>query len=138
MTLADSAKAQNELTAARRRTGLVGMPDNAGIEQSRGFKRILIEKICADQAPLRLVQFGMRRERILHLRRTCIKGVQQISVAALEIFQHIVQLLRRDLGVKLQNPVDDMVGARLISRIEVSRFDRRFEGSDDDPGRIWA
>jgi hypothetical protein len=59
-------------------------------------------------------------------------------VAALEIFQHIVQLLRRDLGVKLQNPVDDMVGARLISRIEVSRFDRRFEGSDDDPGRIWA
>ena len=138
MALADGTQAQNESTTARRRASLVGMPDNAGIEKGRGFERILVEKICTDQTSLRLVQFSMRREGIFHLCGTCIEDVEQISVATFKIFQHVVQLLRRHLGIELQDSVNDVVGARLICRVQVSRFDRRLERSDDDSGWIRA
>ena len=50
MALADGAKAQDESAAAFRRAGLVGMPDDAGVEQGRSLKRIFVEKISPDQA----------------------------------------------------------------------------------------
>jgi hypothetical protein len=47
-------------------------------------------------------------------------------------------LLLNGIGIKPENPIDDVVGPSLIGWIEVSGFSRRFEGSDDDPGRIRA
>src|ERR1700704_1733186 len=58
--------------------------------------------------------------------------------ASNEIFEHAGQLLLNGIGIKPENPIDDVVGPSLIGWIEVSGFSRRFEGSDDDPGRIWA
>ena len=55
-----------------------------------------------------------------------------------EIFEHFGKLPRRSPGFEAKNPVDDMVGPGLIRRVEVSRFGRRLERSDDDPGRIGA
>ena len=57
---------------------------------------------------------------------------------AVEIFEHIRQLHRRRVRIEPDDPVDDMVGARLVRRIEVARLDRRFERAHDDPSRIRA
>ena len=67
-----------------------------------------------------------------------LENIEQISVTAFEIFEHVAQLLRGSFGIEPKNPVDDMIGPDLIGRIEVSGLSRRLEGSDDDPGRIRA
>jgi len=85
---------------------------------------------------LRLIQLGMRCERLFHLRCTRFENLKQIPMAALEILQHIPQLLRRRFGIESEHPVDNMVGPGFIRRIEVSGLSRRLEGPDDDPGRI--
>lgn len=59
-------------------------------------------------------------------------------MATVEVFKHFVQLLCGGCGVEPKNPVDDMIGPKLIGRVEVSGLSRRLEGPDDDPGRIRA
>ena len=97
-----------------------------------------MKKICPDQAALRLVQFGMRLQRLFHLCGARLEDLEQVPVTTFEIFEHFGQLLRGSLGLEPKNPVDDMVGPGLVGRVEVSGFSRRFEGPDDDPGRIRA
>ena len=112
MPFADGAKAQDEPAAILRRAGLVGMPDDARIEQGRRLERILVQKIGADQPALRLVQYGMRLERLLHLGGARLEDVEQVPVAAFEVLQHFGQLPRGGFGLEPKNPVDDMVGLR--------------------------
>lgn len=59
-------------------------------------------------------------------------------MAPFEVFEHLAQLSRGSFGVKPKNPVDDMIGPDLISRVEVARLSRRLEGPDDYPGGIRA
>jgi hypothetical protein len=61
MPFANRAKAQDESTAIFRRAGLIGMPDDTRIEQGRCLERVLMQKICTDQAALGSIQFGVRR-----------------------------------------------------------------------------
>ena len=95
-----------------------------------------MQKICADQAALRLIQFGMWRERLFHLCSSRLKDLKQIPVAAGKILEHVAQLLRRGFGIEPKHPVDNVIGAGFIDRIEVSRLSRRLERPDDDPGRV--
>ena len=138
MPFANSAKAQDESAAMFRRAGLVGMPDDAGIEQGRGLERILVEKVGPDQAALRLAQLGVGFEGVLHLRGARFEYIEQVPVAAFEVFEHLAQLLRRGFGIESQHPVDDMIGADLVRGVEIARLGRRFKGPDDDPGWIRA
>jgi len=138
MPLADGAKAQDESAAMFRSAGLVRMPDDAWIEQGRGFERIFVEKISPNQAALRLIQLSMRFERLLHLRGARFKNLEQIPMAAREVFEHLVQLLRGSFGIEPKHAVNDVIGTDLVSRVEVARLSRWFEGPDDDPGRVWA
>ena len=138
MSFADSAKAHDESTAALGRAGLVGVPDDAWIEQSRRFKRILMKKIRTDEAALRFIQFSMRLERLFHLRSAGLEEIEQIPVTTFEIFEHVAQLLRGSFGIEPKYPVDNMIGPDLIGRVEVARLSRRLEGPDDDPSRVRA
>ena len=138
MPFADRAKTQDEPTAILRRAGLVGVPDDARIEQGGRLERILMKKIGTDQAALRFIQFGMRHERLFHLCGARLEDIEQVSVTPFEIVEHVAQLLRGSFGIEPKNPADDVVGPGLIGWVEVSGFSRRFEGSDDDPGRIRA
>ncbi len=138
MPFANGAKAQDESAAMFRCARLVGMPNDAWIEQGRGFERILIEKISPDQATLRLIQLRMRFERVLHLGGARFKNIEQIAVATCEVLKHLAQLLRGSFGIEPQHAVNDMIGADLVSRVEVSRLSCWFEGPDDDPGRVRA
>jgi hypothetical protein len=136
MPFANGAQAQDESTTILWRASLVGVPDNAGVEQGRCLERVFMKKICADQAALRLIQFGMRRERPFHVGGTRFEDVEQIPVTTFEILKHFAQLLGGSFGIEPKHSVDDMVGPGLIGWVEVSRFGRRFEGSHHDPGRI--
>ncbi len=138
MALSDGAKTQDKSTAVLWRAGLVGVPDNAGIEQCRRLKRIFIEKIRADQTALHLAQFGMRCERVLHFGGARFENIEQIPMATFEVFEHVAQLLRCGIGIEPEYPAYDMIGSNLIGWIEVSGFRCRFERSDDDPGRVRA
>jgi hypothetical protein len=97
-----------------------------------------MKKIRANEAALRFIQFGMRLERLFHLRRAILKEVEQIPVTTFEIFQHITELSRGCFAIKTQNPFDNMVGPKFVGRIKIAGFGRRFKGSDDDPGRVGA
>src|SRR5260221_8443301 len=49
MPFACGAQTENETQATFRRVRLVGVPQDAGVEQGRGFERIFVKKIGADQ-----------------------------------------------------------------------------------------
>ena len=55
---------------------------------------------------------------------------------ALEILKHVRQLAGRGLRIEIQNALDDMIGPGLVRRIEVARFRRRLERTNDDPGGV--
>ena len=118
--------------------GLVGMPNNAWIEQGRCFERIFVEKISPDQSTLSLIQWSMRFERVLHFCGALFKNVEQVPVTACEVFEHLAQLLRGRFGIESKHAINDMIGADFVGRVEVARLSRWFEGPDDDPGRIRA
>jgi hypothetical protein len=136
MPLAHRAQAQDEATAIFWRAGLIGVGDNARIEQGRCFERVFAEKICPDQAALRLVKFGMGFERVFHFRGAHVEDLDQIPVPAFEIFEHIFQLLFSSLGIEPKHPTNNTIGATLIGWIEIPGFSRRFERSDENPCRV--
>jgi hypothetical protein len=51
---------------------------------------------------------------------------------ALEILQDIGKLVGNGVGIERENPIDDMIGAGLVSRVEIARFSRRLERAHDD------
>ena len=138
MPLANGAKTHDEPATLFRRAGLVGMPDDAWIEQGRGFERIFVEKIGPDQSTLRLAQWRMRVERLFHFRCARLKNFEQVSVPATEVLEHLAQLLHRRFGIKPKHPANDMIGTDLVGRVEVSGLSRWLEGPYDDPRRIRA
>src|SRR5580658_10032957 len=138
MPFANGTKAQDESAAIAGGASLVRMPDDARIEQGRCLERVLMKKICTDQAALRLIQFGVRCQRLLHIDGARLEDIEQVPVTTFEIFENVCQLLRGRFSIEPQNPVDDMIGSDLIGWVEVSGLSRRFEGPDDDPGRIRA
>src|SRR5438105_4365227 len=112
------------------------MRHDTGIEQRRRFERILVKKIGADQLALDFGKTAMRRESLLHLVGTELERFQQVAMTALEVIQHVRQLAGRSLRIKRENALDDMVGARLVGRVEIARFGRRLERADDDARRV--
>ena len=138
MAFADGTKAEDEAQAAFRRAGLIGMRDDARIEQRRRLERIFVQKIGADELPLDLRERGMVGQGLFHLVGACLEGLQQVAVTAEEILQHIGQLTGRCIGVERQNPFDDVVGTGLVRRIEVARLGCRLEGPHDHARRIGS
>ena len=138
MPFADGAETENEANGAFSHARLIRVRHDARVEQGRGFERIFVEKISPDQAALRLAQWSMWIERLLHLRGARFKNLEQIPMAAREVFEHLVQLLRGSFGIEPKHAVNDVIGTDLVSRVEVARLSRRFEGPDDDSGRVWA
>ena len=113
------------------------MRHDARIEQCRGFERIFIEKIGADQLTLNFGKSAVRRQGPFHFVGAGFERLQQVAVAAQEILQHVGELAGSCLGIECENPLDDMVGARLVGRIEIARFGRRLERTHDHPRRVW-
>ena len=69
MAFADRTKAQDEPASAVAHARLVGVTDNARIEQGRCLECVLVEEVGAHQLPLRGSEYGVRIEGPLHLGR---------------------------------------------------------------------
>ncbi len=57
---------------------------------------------------------------------------------ALEILQHVCQLLCRLICIEIEDALDDMIGPRLVGGVEVARFGRRLERAHDDARGVGA
>ncbi|BCH61272.1 hypothetical protein RvVAR0630_38960 [Agrobacterium vitis] len=66
MSFANRPQADDHPAASLRHAGLVGMRNDAWIEEGRGFERILVHEIRADQLSLLLAEAFMLGESILH------------------------------------------------------------------------
>src|SRR5258705_7915289 len=133
MPFACGAQTENETQATFRRVRLVGVPHDAGVEQGRGFERIFVKKIGADQLPLDAGKAAMRRQRLFHFVGARLERFQQVAMAALEILQHIGELAGNSFGIEGEYPVDDMICACLVGRVEITWFSRRLERAHDHP-----
>src|SRR5450755_3571921 len=136
MPFADGTQTENEAHAALRRAGLIRVPYDRGVEQGRGFVRIFVEKIGADQLPLHLGEGAVRRQYLFHDVGARLERLQEVAMPALEILQDIGELAGNGLGVEREHPVDDMIGASLVGRVEIARLRRRLERAHDDARRI--
>jgi len=117
VTFTDCSETQNVSAPTLGRSGLVGVANDARVEQGRCFERIFVEKIGTDQLALYFAEYNMGCEGGFHFGGSLFEYLQQVPVAAIEIFEHVVQLTFRGLGIEPENPVDDMVRSRLVSRI---------------------
>src|SRR6185295_16069891 len=79
----------------------------------------------------------MRLQCLFHLDSTRLEDMEKVPVATFEVFKHLRQLLFSGIRLKAQNSTDNPIGAGLVGGVEVLGFDRRFEGSHNDPGGIW-
>jgi hypothetical protein len=57
-------------------------------------------------------------------------------MATFEVFEHVGQLLLSGIGGEAQNSTDDVIGARLVGRLEIPGLGRGLERSHHDPGGI--
>jgi hypothetical protein len=71
-----------------------------------------------------------------HLLGAFLERLQQIAMAAKEIFQNVGQLAGGGVRIKSENAFDDMVGSGLVGRNEVARLGCGFERPHDHPGWI--
>jgi hypothetical protein len=75
-------------------------------------------------------------ERIFHFVGAGLERLKQIPVATHKIFEHVGQLVFCLLRMERKDPVDNMIGARFLGRIEITWLRRRFKRPYDDSGRI--
>ena len=128
MTFANGTKAQDEAASSIWRASLVGMTHNTRIEQRRRFERVLVKEIRTDQVALCFCQHSMRFQCIFHLSGTRREDLKQVSMATLEVVQHILQLLLGGARLKFEHPADNMIGPRLVGRIEIPGLGGGLEG----------
>ena len=97
-----------------------------------------MQKIRTDQSTLRFAQCTKWLQHLFHFRGARLENIEQVSVTALKIVEHVLQLLCGGLGIEPKHTIGNMVRPGLIGRVEVAWLRRQFEGSHDDPGRIRA
>jgi hypothetical protein len=76
-------------------------------------------------------------KRVLHFVGACLECLKQISMTAQKILQHIGQLGFGRLRMQRKDAADNMIGARLICRIEITWLSRGFEWPHDDARCVW-
>jgi hypothetical protein len=132
VALADRAQAEDEAKRTLCEPGLIRVGDNTRIEQCRCFKRILAEEVGSDELALDLVELGMALKRIFHIVGAILERLKQIAVTAQKVLEHIGQLRLCRRRVHCEDPVDNVIGARLIRRIEIARLRGGLKRADDD------
>ncbi len=61
----------------------------------------------------------MSRQRLFHHLGAGLERLQQVAMPALEVLQDIGELAGNGFGIECKNPVDDMIGAGLVGRVEI-------------------
>src|SRR5580693_5839846 len=77
-------------------------------------------------------------ERLLHFIRAGLERLHQVTMPILETIQYVSELAGNGFRIERDNPVDDMVCAHLVGRVQNARFGRRLERPHDHPRGIGA
>ena len=136
MPFSDRTQTQDETPTASRRTGLIGMSDDARIEQGGRLERVFEKKIGAHEPPLLTGECCVGRKSVFHVLCARVESLEQISVAPLEILEHVRQLADHRCRIECQHPINDVVCPCLVSGIEIAWLSRRLEGARDHSRRI--
>ena len=80
----------------------------------------------------------MSLQRLFHDVGAGLERLQQVAMPALEIFQDVGELAGNGFAVQRQHPVDDVIGACLVGRVEIAGLGRRLERAHDHPRGIWT
>ena len=102
-----------------------------GLNSAEASNEYSLQEIGADQLALDAGKSAVSRQRLFHLVGAGLEFLQQVAMPALKILQHVGQLAGCDFRIERQDTLDDMVGAGLVGRVEVTRFGRRLEGTYD-------
>src|SRR5689334_19736644 len=93
MSLTNGTQAQHEAQPPHRGPSLIGVGNDAWVEQRRGFERVFVQEISADQLALAIGEREVCAERLLHFIRALLEFIEQITVPALEILQDLRKLV---------------------------------------------
>ena len=84
-------QAEDEAHFVGAETGLVGRRDDAGIEESAGFERILVGEIRADEQAARLVEFAIDGQQRGQLAEAFEKNSADVFVPVVELGQDYIE-----------------------------------------------
>ena len=134
---ADGAQAQDEAQPPSGAPDWSGCGTMLGLNKRRGLERIFVQKIGADQAGAgSCVKAAWPRSASSISSARASNVSSRLRWRPWKFSSTSASWLAAVLGIERENPVDDMVGAGLVGRVEVARFGRRLERAHDDPGRI--
>jgi len=106
-------------------TRLIGMRNDTGVEERGGFETILVQKIGADQLAAPLRETGMRSKGILHFPCAMLEDREKIAMPAIEVGQRCREQRLDIIVFQCEHAIDNVIGPRLVDRIEVPRLQRR-------------
>src|ERR1700691_1994890 len=97
-----------------------------------------MHEIGAHQPTLLLCEARMGVKRLFHLIGARFECLEQIAMAALKVFADFGQLTSSRCRIERQDSIHDMICARLVRGVEIARFSRRLEWTDDHSCRVRA
>jgi hypothetical protein len=81
---------------------------------------------------------AVSRQCLFHLVGAGFEGFEQVAMAAKKILQDVGELAGSGFGIERENPIDDMIGAGLVGRVEIAGFGRRLEWTHDHARGVWT
>ncbi len=138
MALPDRADAENEPATALGRAGLIGMEDDARVEQGRRLEGILEHEIRADELALRRRDGGVGRERVADLFGAGFEPGEGVAMPIAEDIRHLRQLTGGGTGVERQDPLDQPAETGLDLVRGIIAVGRGGERKHDHTRRIGA
>lgn len=117
---------------------MIEMSDDAWIEQRCRFERILVHEIGAQQPTLLFCESRVGGDGFFHFIGASLECLEQIAMTSLKVLEDFGEFAGGCFGIKRQDAIDDVIGTRLVGGVEVPRFCRRLERSDDHSCRIRA
>jgi hypothetical protein len=138
MSFSKSAQTKHEAHRAFWGARLIGVKDDAWVEQRRGLEAVLLQKVGADELTLDGRKGRMHRQRGLHFFSTRLEGFEQVAVALVEIFQHIRKPRRRGIRIEGEHASNNILHTSEVGRVDVTRLDGRSERTYDNARSVWA
>src|ERR1700737_5149223 len=82
MSFANGTETENEAQATFRCVRLIGVRHDAGVEQGRGFERIFVEKISANQLALDVGKGAVSTQCLFHAVGAGLDSLQKVALPA--------------------------------------------------------
>ena len=135
MPLSDTAQTQYNPDSIFWRATLLGVRDNARVQQCRRFERVLVQEKGTYETALGDTEDSVWLQRGLHVGGAYIEQVNEMIVAAGEALENAFQLRGGRLRRQRHHPIHDLVDPGLVDRVAVAQFRPLAGTGAAEPGR---